>query len=476
MNALWTSEAAGTATGGDLIGGAWKATGVSIDSRTLEAGDLFVAIRGENSDGHSYVAKAFENGAAAAIVSDVLPEYRDLGPLLVVEDTQRALEDLGRASRARSTAKIVAITGSVGKTTTKEMMAAVLSRQGKTHWSVASYNNHWGVPLSLARMPADCDFGVFEIGMNHAGEIRPLVGMVRPHVAIITTVEAVHIEFFDSVEGIADAKAEILEGVEPGGTAILNFDNPHHARLKARADALGVATKSFGTREGADIRLARLVELDRCNTAVAEVLGTPVTYKLGLLGAHNAMNSLSVLGAVAALGEDLALAALTLATVKPPKGRGLRHLVATPRGKITVIDESYNANPASMRAAISGLTKTRPEARGRRIAVLGDMLELGSNSADMHRGLADAFEDGETDLVFAAGPDMAHLVDALPPRMVGGHAKKSAKLEPLLLNEIRDGDVVMVKGSLGSRMGPIVDALLAMGRPVNDELLAEGDA
>jgi len=471
MKPLWTRAEVLAATDGSAEGADWTANGVSIDSRSLEKGDLFVAIKGENSDGHAYVDAAFRNGAAAAIVSDVTPAMRVAGPLVVVPDALEALNALGRAARRRAGAKVVAVTGSVGKTGTKEALRMILSEQGPTHASAASYNNLWGVPLSLARMPANTRFGIFEIGMNHSGEITPLSKLVEPFVALITTVEAVHMAYFDSVEEIADAKAEIFDGLQRGGVAILNRDNPHYARLEARAKAAGAGRIiSFGEHPEADAHLEKLVLKETCSCVSATICGRPVTYKLGVPGRHIVMNSLAMLACIDALDADLALAALALAQLQAPRGRGERHLVDAPGRPFTVIDESYNANPASMRASIEALGQAEPEARARRIAVLGDMLELGPEAAALHREVAVPLARADIDLVFACGPLMRGLYDALPADRQGAYAETSDALIGPLLEAIQSGDVVMVKGSNGSRMRPVVDALLALGEDDSESI------
>ncbi|MGE5546138.1 MAG: UDP-N-acetylmuramoylalanyl-D-glutamyl-2,6-diaminopimelate--D-alanyl-D-alanine ligase [Solirubrobacterales bacterium] len=456
--ALWTSEEARAATGGTLRGDAWEASGVSIDSRSVVKGDLFVAIAGPNHDGHDFIKAAIEAGAAAALVHRV-PDGCEGLPLLVVDDSLKGLEALGAASRARSAARVVAVTGSVGKTGTKEMLALVLSQQGLTHWSVGSFNNHWGVPLSLSRMPRDARFAVFELGMNHPGEITPLTRMVRPHVAIVTTVEAVHTAFFKSTEEIADAKAEIFVGLETGGVAVLNRDNRHFRRLAAAAEAQGAEIVSFGSHIDAQARLLDC-GIDPHETAVFALMGdTPIAYRIGVPGLHWAMNSLAVLLAVRALGADCAAAAKALVGMSPPKGRGARQLIAVPGGQAELIDESYNASPVSMKAAIATLAAAKPAKGARRIAVLGDMLELGEQGPALHGALAGILAAWDIDLAFTAGPLMENLKDALPPERHGGHAANSEELAPLVKAAVRAGDVVMVKGSAGSRMGRIVKAL-----------------
>jgi UDP-N-acetylmuramoyl-tripeptide--D-alanyl-D-alanine ligase len=464
VSAVWTSHALSTAVGGRVAGALPEAiTGVSIDSRTIAPGEVFFAIRGENFDGHDFVAAALERGAGAAVVAESKLAGAGLqaGPLVVVPDVLEALRKLGVAARARTAARIIGITGSVGKTGTKEALKLALSRSGSTHASAASYNNHWGVPLSLARMPEETAYGVFEMGMNAPGEIAALTRMVRPHIAIVTTVAPVHLEFFGSVDEIADAKAEIFEGLEPDGTALINADIPAYGRLAERARAHGARVVGFGESADAEIRLRRIALHPDCSCVDAEVMGTAVTYKIGAPGQHLVANSLAVLGAAQLAGADLALAALSLAELRAPAGRGAHVTLALPGGKVTLIDESYNANPASMRAALSLLGRSAPGFRGRRIAVLGDMLELGETSNALHAELADVIEREDIDLVFAAGPRMAALWADLAAERRGHYADGSDGLVAPLLEELCPGDVVMVKGSLGSRMGPIVEALKA---------------
>jgi UDP-N-acetylmuramoyl-tripeptide--D-alanyl-D-alanine ligase len=435
--------------------------GLSIDSRTLLPGEAYFAIRGDVHDGHDFVDAALKAGAALAVVERAQRrKFAGDARLLVVEDVLDGLRDLARASRARLQGQVLAVTGSVGKTSTKEALRSVLSAQGETHASVASFNNHWGVPLSLARCPATARFGVFEIGMNHAGEIEPLVKMVRPHVAIITTVEPVHLEFFAGVEAIADAKAEIFAGVEPNGAAVLNRDNPQFARLAANARARGISRIiAFGSDPQCDARLLEL-SLHATSSAVhADILGQEVTYKLGMPGRHMAMNSLAVLAATTLAGADLALAALALSQVVPAAGRGVRRILEVPGGEATLIDESYNANPASMAAAINVLGQAEIGTKGRRIAILGDMLELGPSSPDLHRGLAEAIQGNRIDLVYCCGALMRNLWDALSTGKRGGYAENSAALEAQAVGAIRAGDAIMIKGSLGSKMKTIVNAL-----------------
>jgi len=458
---LWSAEQAARATKGNLVGGQdWTATGVSIDSRSLEPGDLFVAIVGPNSDGHDYVEKAMSAGAAAALVSQDVQPSGDFA-LLQVPDTLKALNALGFFARDRSKAKRIAITGSVGKTGTKEMLRTVLSGQAPTHASFASYNNLWGVPLTLARMPADTQYGIFEIGMNHAGEITPLTKLVRPDVAIVTTVAPVHLEFFKDVDDIGRAKAEIFNGLKAGGTAIINGDIDQTGILKEAAELVPHASiVTFGEGPACDVRLLSYEESALGGAVKIDLAGTELSYELSLPGRHVALNSLSVLAAVSASGADVKDAAAAMSDLQAVRGRGTRHEIATSRGDLVVIDESYNANPASMAAAIETLGKQTSGKGGRRIAVLGDMLELGPRANELHAALAENLADAEIDLVFLAGPHMKTLWERLPQDQRGGYGEASSDLQEQILEGVSDGDVIMVKGSLGSRMGPIVDMLL----------------
>jgi UDP-N-acetylmuramoyl-tripeptide--D-alanyl-D-alanine ligase len=460
MSALWTAQDAALATGAAPIPQAtWIAGGISIDTRAVAPNDLFVALKGPRFDGHDFVDAALANGAAAAMVDRAMPNA-DPARLLAVPDTQAGLEALAIAARARTKAQIVAVTGSVGKTGTKEALAALLGAQGTTHASSGNLNNQIGLPLSLARMPAASAYGVFEIGMNHAGEITPLSAMLRPHVAIVTNVEAVHLEFFPNVEAIADAKAEIFAGLDREGTAVLNRDNPHYARLAAAAKARGVGKVwSFGEAEGAEGRLTD-IDLDAAgSTVAATILGQAVRFRLPLPGRHQAQNALAVLLAVAAVGGDVTAAAQALEGLAPVKGRGVTSEIIIAGGSFKIVDETYNASPAAVRAAIAVLGMTPPRAGGRRLVVLGDMLELGETSPAVHAALADALIAAGIDRVFTAGPLMRHLQDALPAGMKGGHAEDSAALAPVVAALAGPGDIVLVKGSAGSRMNIVVTAL-----------------
>jgi UDP-N-acetylmuramoyl-tripeptide--D-alanyl-D-alanine ligase len=456
MSALWTSGEAAAATGGRATR-PFEATGVSIDSRTVQPGELFVALKGPNQDGHAYLSDAFARGAAAALVD----HETNGGPLLVVDDTMAALERLGAARREAVAAKIIGVTGSVGKTGTKEALRAALG----AHASAASYNNQWGVPLSLARMPRETRYAVFELGMNHPGELGPLARQVRPHVAIVTTVEATHLGHFASLEEIADAKAEIFEGVEKGGAAVLNRDNRFFDRLASAARARGIGRiVSFGEHEEAAARLLACELQAESSEVTASLEGRELRYRIALPGRHWVLNSLAVLAAVDAVGGDLGAAMRALGALPGIAGRGQRHLLKTPSGggAFTLIDESYNASPASMRAAIAVLGQAQGP---RKIAVLGDMLELGADSGTLHEALAEPLAAAGVNHVFTVGADMRRLHDALPPGLRAAHAASSKEMVPVLEAALRAGDVVMVKGSLGSRMGEIVKALLARGGP-----------
>jgi len=458
---LWTVEAMAATMGARRQGALPQGvTGLSIDTRTIQAGEAFFALA-DVRDGHAFVPAALKAGAGLAVVAaDKAGAIPKDVPLLIVPDVLEGLRALARAARARSKAKFIGVTGSVGKTSSKEALRLALSRCGETHASAASYNNHWGLPLSLARCPESARFAVLEMGMNHPGEISPLTRLARPHVAIVTTVEPVHLEFFGTVEDIADAKAEIFEGVEPGGAAVINRDNPQFARLARAAKNANVSNiVAFGEHKKAEARLVKFALQPDSSTVQARILGDDVTYKMGAPGLHFILNSLAVLAAVKLAGADLALAALALADLAPATGRGVRSTLDLPGGSAILIDESYNANPASMRAALALLGQASVGPRGRRIAVLGDMLELGPQGPQLHGALAGAVVDNAVDLVFCSGPLMRSLWEALPSERRGGYAEASTALEAGVLGAVRAGDAVMVKGSLGSKMGPIVKAL-----------------
>jgi len=457
---LWTLSEIVSATRGACLGAPDSpVTGFTIDTRSLGKGDGFVAIRGPNRDGHGFVAAALDEGAACAIVDGTYP-LGDEERLVRVGETLEALNDLGRAARTRATdTRVIAVTGSAGKTGSKEALRLALAASGSVHASAKSFNNHWGVPLSLANMPKEVPFGVFEIGMNHAGEIDALTRLVRPEIAIVTTVAPVHLGFFRSVEEIADAKAEIFRGLLPGGTAIINRDSPYFERLKAHALEHGAKIVGFGEAQDAEARLLG-VELDPDGSKVkADILGETLSYRLGAPGRHLVQNSLAVLAAAKLAGADLQAAARALDGLQAQAGRGARTLIAVEGGRMVVIDESYNANPASMRAALATLGLMPRSEFSRRVAVLGDMLELGSEGPKLHLELAEFIDGAGVDVVFACGDLMGSLFQALPASRQGAYAKTAEELAPKLLGSVGPGDAIMVKGSLGNRMAPLVEAL-----------------
>ncbi len=465
---LWSSDDAARATGGRATA-PWQATGVSIDSRTLQPGDLFVALTAAR-DGHDFVARALAAGAAAAMVSHI-PEGVT-GPLLIVDDVQTGLEALGRAARARTQARVVGVTGSVGKTSTKEMLRTVLSRHGATHASVASYNNHWGVPLTLARMPADTAFAVIEIGMNHAGEIAPLARMARLDVALVTTVGAAHLEALGSLEAIAVEKASIMDGLVPGGVAVLHADIPTAPILWAKARAVGARIVGFGAT-AEDYRLGRVTLQEGATCVQATRHGRPMLFKVATLGAHFAPNALAVLAVAEALGIDPAVAAMDIALWAPPAGRGTRERIVTDIVDETffdLIDDAFNANPASLAASLDMLLAMRPVdgqgrlGAGRRIAVLGDMLELGPQENAMHAAVARHPGLEGIAVIHCVGPRMRHLWGALPRGRRGEWAETAAELAPRARSLVDAGDVVLVKGSKGSKVSLVVDALRRLAR------------
>lgn len=433
-------------------------TSISIDSRTVCAGAAFFAIRGETFDGHDFAAAALKAGAAVAVVGEGFEFRGHGGPFVVVDDPLKAMERLAMAARARSGAAICGITGSVGKTGTKEALRLALGAGGAVHASPSSFNNHWGVPFSLAGLPAGAAFGVFEMGMNHPGEIEPLTALVRPHVAVVTNVAPVHIGHFSSVEEIAEAKAEIFSGLAAGGRAVLPADSPHFALLAGRATEAGAQIITFGEGASADVTLVSIAGEAGGSRIEAEILGRRLTYLVGAPGRHLALNSLAVLAAVHALGADVAAGAAALAGMKAPQGRGARATLDVGGGTAVLIDESYNANPVSMAAALAMLGATEPGPGGRRIVVLGDMLELGGESPRYHRELAAAVIAARVRIAFLSGPLMTGLAEALPAGIEVRYAETAAGNQAPLLAEIGAGDVIMVKGSLGSRLGPLVAA------------------
>lgn len=447
---LWTSDEAAAATGGRVTA-PWAATGVSIDTRSIRPGDLFFALQAAR-DGHDFVAQALAAGAAAALVSRIPDGVAPDAPLLVVPDVLRGLEDLGRAGRARMQGRVIAITGSVGKTSTKEMARAALAGQGVIHAAEASYNNHWGVPLTLARMPADTDFAIIEIGMSNPGEIAPLSRMARPHVAMITTIAAAHLEAFGAIEGIAREKGSIFQGLVAPGHAVIPEDLPVTQILRDCADAAGAFVLGFGDHGMA--RPLRITARDGGLSGQARITGETVSFALGTTGRHFAMNAVGVLAALAAAGADVAQAGARLSDWRPPNGRGALEDL----GGIRLIDDAFNANPTSLSA---GLAMLAAQDGPRRVAILGDMLELGRDEVAMHRDMARDPAMDRIDLVHCAGPLMRHLHDALPEGRRGIWAATAAELAASAPDLIGAGDVVLVKGSKSSRISTVVDALRA---------------
>ena len=454
--------------------GDWQAMGVSIDSRSVMAGDLFIALSGDNHDGHDYIEAAFEAGASAALVRE---DYDGAAnrPLVRVPDVLAALEKLAVAARARSDAYIIAITGSVGKTSTKEMLAGALAKSGATHAAVKSFNNHIGVPLSLARLPRTAHYGVFEIGMNHAGEIAKLVKLVRPHCAIITAIGMAHIKNFPDIKALAAAKAEIFSALMPDGMAIIPSDAPHADILeKAAKKAKAKITRFSMQKNNVETYPIKTHLHDTCSCVAANIMGHDVTYKLGLAGGHHVSNSLAVLSAIIAAKADLALAALSMAHQIGLDGRGRRYQLETAQGAYLLIDESYNANPASMQAAFNTLGLMPRLGKGRRIAVLGDMAELGANARHYHESLAAAIEQADIDLVMSCGPLMRYLHALIPPSRAGAHADRPQDILDILLSDLHAGDVVMVKGANVSGMTQIVEGLLAAHNFIDETGQSEG--
>ncbi len=460
---LWTSQAIAEASRGRLAGGPFDVGGLSIDTRTLQRGDLFIALAGER-DGHDFAVQAFAAGAAGALVSRPV----DGGPYVQVDDTLAALNALAAAARDRAPARRCAVTGSVGKTSVTQAIAAALRLAGPSHAPVKSFNNHIGVPLTLAAMPAAAERAVFELGMNHAGEIGPLSRLVRPHVAVVTAVGAVHTEAFpDGEAGVARAKAEIFKGLEPGGTAVLNADDGWFELISDAARSHGAKVLTFGRGEDCDAQLAGLAPLSPSPQGGGAVItarlhGRTLRFPIAQSGAHWGPNSLATLLVGTALDVPVELTLEALAGFAPLGGRGSERVIGVQGGRFTLVDESYNANPVSMRAALQTLGGRG--AAGRRIAVLTDMLELGADAARRHADLAGVIEAARIDLVFCAGPLMGALWEALPAARKGGYAQTAEALTPAAVEAVRPGDVVMVKGSNGSRASLLARALEQAGR------------
>jgi len=478
MSTLWTSAEAAKATGGRSTV-KWQASGISIDTRSIEPGDLFVALK-DLRDGHDFVAQALEKGAAAAMVSHVPDGVVKDAPLLIVDDVLVALQDLGKAGRARFKGKLVGVTGSVGKTSTKEMLRDVLARQGKVHAAEKSFNNHWGVPITLARMPQDANFAVIEIGMNHPGEISPLAKMARPHVAMITIIAPAHMEAFESLEGIAHEKAAIFDGLVKGGSAVVNGDGDVAAILKKAAEKKAATCLSFGEGEKNTYQLREVRIVGDMTVAKARLpKDGDVLFKVKSAGRHFATNALGVLAVLDALGADSSVGARDLALWSPPIGRGKRETLVLDAVEVEMrmdlIDDSYNANPTSMRAALEVLAAAHTTngigrvATGRRIAILGDMLELGPDEIRLHKNIASLPSLTGIELIHCVGPRMRHLWKSLPEFKRGKWSETAEEIARDVHHLVDAGDVVMVKGSLGARVGLVVDAIRKLGHPVADD-------
>jgi UDP-N-acetylmuramoyl-tripeptide--D-alanyl-D-alanine ligase len=452
---LWTSQEIAEVCGGKCSG-SWTAGRVVLDSRKIRRGDLFIALPGERVDGHEFVADAIGKGASGAVV------YRecdavDADRLVIVPNVLEALQKLGKAARHRSQAKVAGITGSVGKTSAKEMLKTIFEQQFVTYATEGNYNNHIGLPWMLANMPKHTEVAVIEMGMNHAGEIDVLTRIAEPDAALITAVEAVHIEFFESVEGIADAKAEIMAGIRHSGSVVLPADNPHFARLKSRADEYGIAYISFGYSKEADYRVIKNEYSTHGQLVAVEIKNKRYDYTVGALGEHWGVLSAGVLALGVLCGADIVKACESLAGFTEPPGRGQLRNIVLPQGNISVIDDSYNASPASVKAALRRM-QAMP-CSGRKILALGDMLELGEQAPQMHADLADDIAAAGIDSVYTAGQLSRYLHDSLPDTLRGNHAEDSKKLVEPIENRLNEGDVLLVKGSRGSRMERIIVAL-----------------
>lgn len=454
---------------GSVTTGNWVVTGVAKDSRELKPGDLFVALKGPKVDGHDYVIAALEAGAIGAIVERVPAELEGNPRLILVKDTLKALNDLAIAARTRTTAKIVAITGSFGKTGAKDATHLLLSSFGFVYASERSFNNHWGVPFTLSNLPVEADFGVIEMGMNHSGEIAPLSRIARPDVALITTIREMHMEHLGSLENIADEKAAIFAGMDENGIAVLNHDDSMFQRVLAAAQARNLRVITFGKHPLANCRLTKYT-VEKAELLIeAQIDGTPLSYRLPVVGEHWALNSLAVLGVIQALGLDVVKASQAFLHMVLPEGRGVQHRVLTHAGEMIVIDESYNAGPDSMRAALQVLGSMQPAGKGRRVAILGDMRELGPSTREIHESLANDLITNQVDLVFACGEQMGYLYSSIPEKMRRMHALQPVDLVAAVVNCAQSGDIFMIKGSKGQyahrgRMYAFVEALLSLNR------------
>ena len=455
---LWTQSGIASATGGSIIK-QFDIHGISIDSRAVEKGDLFVAIKARR-DGHYFIKNAVQNGASAALVSWKPKNIPRGFPVIFVKNTEEALGKLAKAARSRSRAKVIAVTGSAGKTTTKDVLGALLAKAGETHTSKASFNNQWGVPLSVAQMPAETEYGVFEVGMNHSGEIASLIKTVRPDIAIITTVGAGHIGNFSSEEEIAAAKAEIFQGVKKGGTAIINRDNKHYDFIKSEAEKFELKIVTFGEHEETNIRLVSVSEENALNKIELNIQGQSQKLETALLGKHNAMNVAAIMAALSELGVNMNDAAEALKDVLPTEGRGRKVELTAPSGtgQITLVDESYNANPLSMRAALENVKDIKPSGEGLKIAVLGEMRELGEHAEKLHAELSDIVTACNFDRIYLVGEATSHLFDALGEDSPSICAVELSDIKDEILNETNDGSFIFVKGSNGNNLKSLVDA------------------
>ncbi len=453
---LWTSDDIAKATKGKCSG-AWNANAVSIDTRTIRAGDFFIALKGPHFDGHDFVASAIGKGAVGALVSTI-PAGVSQGACVVVPDVFQAMHDLGQAGRVRSHAKIIAVTGSVGKTGHKEALRQVLSAQALSSANEGSLNNHWGVPLSLSRLPQDAKYGVFELGMNHVGELGPLSRQVRPDIALITNIAPVHIGNFNSMDEIASAKSEIFEGLSPHGHVVLNADNAYAEYLKQRARQFGISNIATFGKKGSDAKLENFTLNSDTSDVTATILGQKISYTVGAPGEHWVINSLAVLLCAGLAGANVKQAAHSLGNLQLAQGRGTPQVITSAAGAFTLIDESYNASPVAVEMAIQVLAKKTP--RGKRIIALGDMRELGEHSQSLHLGLLQHIVYAKIDKVFCCGEHMKHLYGALPETIRGGYAFTSQDLAPMVASSMRDGDIITVKGSKSVGMQKVVDALL----------------
>lgn len=465
MTLLWTSEALIVATAGRSFGNLPEGvTGISIDTRTLKRGEAFFAVKGDRFDGHDFATAAMAAGASLIVASEErLPALGRLSiPKIVVPDVLKALQDVAVAARERSRARVIAVTGSAGKTTTKEMLRCVLEGAGSVHVAENSFNNHWGVPLTLARLPTDAKFAVFEIGMNHAGEIEPLAKMVRPHVAIVTMVAGAHLGHFNSLDEIARAKGEIFSGVIQGGQAIINRDDARWNLLSKMAVDAGINNVwGFGEHPRAQFQLVGWEPADNSSAITVRIAGQEVTGTIGAPGRHMVQNALAVLGAGYLVGADVSEMLLALADFRPADGRGRRYTLQHPEGELTLIDESYNANPASMRAALELLSAASVSGNGRRIAVLGDMLELGAHSAMLHEALGELVAAAKTDFLFLAGAEMFSLASKPPAGIPFEYRVTASELEPLLLQSVQPGDTIVIKSSKATGFSKLVEALFS---------------